>query len=375
MNKLRIILQYDFICLLILFLIIILSLIRCNINHPSKYDLNEEIFEGMLISKSFDGDKFSFIIKGKEKIKCNYYLNSEEEKNYFDSIDLGITLKLKGNLSETSSNTIPNNFNYKKYLRINRINYILNVKNIEIVSKNVDPIFYIKNIIIKKIKKCNNSDYLMMFIIGDKSLIDDEQYNIYSDLSVTHVFAISGLHISILSSLLLKVFSFFKNKKYLIVIFILFVYMNITSFSPSVVRSVVFFTFLFLNKRLSFNIDLSNVFYLTVGMILLFEPFYLYNVGFQYSSLISFTLIKYNKLINGNFLTKMIKVSLLSIFVSFPITISSNYEVNILSFLNNLLIVPYISFILYPLSLLTFVFSFLDKFYYIFIFFLEFLSK
>ena len=67
--------------------------------------------------------------------------------------------------------------------------------------------------------------------------------------------------------------------------------------------------------------------YLTVGVILLFEPFYLYNVGFQYSSLISFSLIKYNKLINGNFLTKMIKVSLLSIFVSLPITINSNYEV------------------------------------------------
>ncbi len=76
MNKLRIILQYDFICLLVLLFVIIISLIRCNIKHSSKYKIDETMLKGTLVSKSFDGDKFSFIIKGKEKVKCSYYLSS-----------------------------------------------------------------------------------------------------------------------------------------------------------------------------------------------------------------------------------------------------------------------------------------------------------
>ncbi len=375
MNKLRIILQYDFICLLVLLFVIIISLIRCNIKHSSKYKIDETMLKGTLVSKSFDGDKFSFIIKGKEKVKCSYYLSSYEEKDYYDSLDLGVTLKINGTLNEPINNTIPNNFNYKEYLNNNRIYYLFNTKSIEVTSRNISIIYKIKNSIINRIKKYNNSNYLMMFIIGDKSLLDDNQYKIYSNLSVTHAFAISGLHISILSLILLKIFGFLKDKKYILVIIILLIYMSLTSFSPSVVRSVMFFTLLYFNKRLNFNLELYNVFYLTISFILLVEPYYLYNVGFQYSSLITFSLIKYNKIINGNSFMKMIKTSLLAFFVSLPITINSNYEVNIFGFINNLIFVPYISVLLYPLSLLTFIFKFLDNIYYIFISVLEFISN
>ena len=375
MNKLRIILQYDFVCLLIVISVIVFSLVRCNIIYSSKYNIDETELEGTLISKSFDGDKFSFIIKGKEKVKCSYYLSSLEEKEYYESLDLGVTLKLNGTLNEPSENTIPNNFNYKNYLRLNRINYTFSVKNIDVTSNNINVIYTLKNSIINRIKKYDNSDYLMMFIIGDKSTFDKNQYSVYSDLSVTHAFAISGLHISILSMLLLRIFKFLNDKKYILVIFILLVYMCLTSFSPSVVRSVVFFSMIYLNKRLNFNLELYNVFYLTISLILLIEPFFLFNVGFQYSSLISFVLIKYNKIINGNSITQLIKTSLLAFFVSLPISVNSNYEVNILGFINNLIFVPYISFLLYPLSLLTFVFKFLDGINYIFIYVLEFISN
>ena len=374
MNKLRIILQYNFTCLIILLIVILVSFIRCNITVKSKYN-NESIINGTLISKSFDGDKFSFIIKGKEKVKCTYYLSSEEEKKYYDSLDLGVTLKLEGELNNPVNNTIPNNFNYKKYLYFNRIYKTFNVKKIKVINKNYNLLYSIKNLIINRIKKYKNNDYLMMFILGDKSLLDKEQYNIYSSLSVTHIFAISGLHISILSLIFLKVFSVFKNKKYIFVILILLLYMCITSFLPSVVRSVIFFSFIYLNKRYNFDLEIHNIFYLSISFILLIEPFYLYNLGFLYSSLISFVLIKYNKIINGNFIIKMIKISILSFLVSLPITVNSNYEVNILGFINNLIFIPFISFILYPLSLLTFIFKFLDNIYYMFIYVLEFISN
>ncbi len=375
MNKLRIILQYEFVSIVLLILCILIGLVRCNINFKSKINTNDEVFEGVIISKSFDGDKFSFFLKGKEKIKCTYYLSSLEEKEYYESLNLGSTLKLNGTFNTPNANTIPNNFNYKSYLKMNRVNYTMSVNSIVVKPKKINFLYKIKNIIINRINTSSNKDYLMMFILGDKSLLDSNQYSTYSNLSVTHVFAISGLHISLLSCIMLKLFSFFKNKKYIIVILFLLLYMVLTDFSPSIVRSVTFFIFLYLNKTYDFNLELHVLLYIAISFILIINPFYLYNTGFLYSSIISFSLIRFNKIINGNFIVKMIKISLLSFFVSLPITIQSNYEVNILGFINNLIFVPYISFLLYPLSLLTFIFPFLDNLLHIFIYVLEFLSK
>ena len=63
LNKLRIILQYEFISIVLLILCILISLVRCNINYKSKININDEVYEGVIISKSFDGDKFSFFLK------------------------------------------------------------------------------------------------------------------------------------------------------------------------------------------------------------------------------------------------------------------------------------------------------------------------
>ena len=51
--------------------------------------------------------------------------------------------------------------------------------------------------------------------------------------------------------------------------------------------------------------------------------------------------------------------------VSLPITINSNYEINILSPINNLIFVPLISTIIYPFSLITFIIKPLDNIFFL----------
>ena len=60
---------------------------------------------------------------------------------------------------------------------------------------------------------------------------------------------------------------------------------------------------------------------------------------------------------------------------SLPITLSNNYEINLLSIVSNLIIVPLVSVIIYPLSLLVFIFPFLDVILTIFISILEFINN
>ena len=131
--------------------------------------------------------------------------------------------------------------------------------------------------------------------------------------------------------------------------------MYLTDFTPSILRSGIMFILLSLNKLLNFKIETKNIMMLTFIIIVLINPFYIYNLGFQLSYLISFYLIIFAHIINKhkNYFKKLFITSLISFLVSFPIIISNYYQANLLSILLNLLFVPIISYIVLPLSFIT----------------------
>lgn len=363
MLRLKTILQYNYIYILFLLLAIFLSFIRVSFDN-SKYDINETKVEGTLINYKIDGDKFSFEIKGKEKLKCTYYIKTEEEKYRLSNLDLGITISLEGSLTESNENTIPNTFNYKKYLRQNNIFYCFNVQNFKVINKDTSIFYSIKNKIRNRIKNYKSKDYLSSFILGDKQYMSDEIKSDYQSLGVSHIFAISGMHISLLSTIILVILKKLRLKEniaYIIVIIFLLFYMFLTSFQASILRSVGLFILLYINKRFCLDIKVVNVLLLDVTILLLISPTILFNVGFQYSSIVSLSLINYSHLIKGNYVLKCLKVSLIAFLFSLPITLINNFEFNLLTVINNLVIVPFVSFILYPLSVLSFFISSLDN--------------
>lgn len=359
--RLKTILQSSNLLLILLIISIIYAFIFSNIPRKSKYDANENIIIGELITKTIDGDKLSMSIKGKEDIKATFYISNEKDLETYRNIPLGTTLELSGTLSIPSHNTIPNTFDYHDYLYYQGINYTMSVNNIKISNKKVSLFFSIKNKVIEHINKYQSKAYLLTFILGDKSALEEGVYEGYQKLGVSHIFAISGMHVSMLTGIILKLLKKLKeNTRYIIVIIFLLLYSFLTNFQPSILRSITLFILLFLNKRFSFNLPTLKVYYLAITTLLIFNPYLLYNVGFQYSSVVSYSLIKNSHLIKGNYIMQCLKISLIAFLYSLPITIMNNYEINILSTLNNLLYVPLISFIIYPLSLLTLLFPFFD---------------
>ena len=172
--RLKTILQYNYLYLILLISVIILSFIRINLNQKSCFTIKEKEFVGILTNKKIEGDLFSFELQSKEKLKCTYYMKTIEEKEFLNSLELGITLSLNGNLSIPLNNTIPNTFNYKKYLKQNKINYILNVEKLEVLNNKTSILYSIKNRIQKHISNYKSKDYINAFITGDKSLIDED---------------------------------------------------------------------------------------------------------------------------------------------------------------------------------------------------------
>jgi len=350
---------------LLIFLVLYVLIITVIIKYDTK--INGSIVEGVVVSLSVREDNISFIIKGKEKVKCTFYIDDTSKyKNL-----LGKKVEVNGEIKELYNNTIPNNFNYKKYLYNNRIYAAFKVDNIEILE--AENVFYkIKNTIISKIDNYEDTvkTYLNLFVLGNKDLLNDNVYEIYRTNGIWHLFAISGMHINLIILALNKILQKVKFQK-LIISSVLFYFMFLTTFSASVQRTTIFY---FLKSILEFfdiKIESKKILFLTAFIILLINPFMIYNSGFQYSFLITLAIMLESKYITGSYLKKIFKTSLLSFIVSLPITVNINYEINIISILLNVFYVPFISFVVFPLSILSFVFPFLSIFLSTIIYFLE----
>lgn len=369
--QLKNILQYKYILLLIL--IILISIIRTKDIDKSIYNINDNKFYGIVETYEYKDTYITFTIKGKEKLKCNYYLKSDEKIN----INYGDKLYLTGNLKKPKNNTIPNTFNYKKYLNNNNIYYILEVDKInkQISSKNL--IYIIKNKIQNRLNKYDIKGYLNAFIIGNKNNIDAETYTNYSKNGIIHIFSISGMHISLMASIILNILNKLKksDKNVLFVIVFLIIYLILTNYQASITRSIIFYIVLNLSKLKKLKLSSLDSLSIAISLILLFAPKFINNIGFLYSSTVSFSLLYFKDKFNKNYILNLLYVSFISFLVSLPITVSLNYQVNILSIFINIIFVPLVSFILYPLSLLTFIFPFLIQIFNLFINITEYISN
>lgn len=369
--QLKNILQYKYILLLIL--IILISIIRTKDIDKSIYNINDNKFYGIVETYEYKDTYITFTIKGKEKLKCNYYLKNNEKIN----INYGDKLYLTGNLKKPKNNTIPNTFNYKKYLNNNNIYYIPEVDKInkQISSKNL--IYIIKNKIQNRLNKYDIKGYLNAFIIGNKNNIDAETYTNYSKNGIIHIFSISGMHISLMASIILNILNKLKksDKNVLFVIVFLIIYLILTNYQASITRSIIFYIVLNLSKLKKLKLSSLDSLSIAISLILLFAPKFINNIGFLYSSTVSFSLLYFKDKVNKNYILNLLYVSFISFLVSLPITVSLNYQVNILSIFINIIFVPLVSFILYPLSLLTFIFPFLIQLFNLFINISEYISN
>lgn len=366
MKRLKIILQSKLILSLSLVFIIFYVLILTKvIQYRSNIPANTSNIEGIILDYTIDGDKLSILLKAKEKIQVTYYIKSEEEKNDLQAkLKLGLTINLAGELKEASNNTIPNTFNYKKYLYNKRIYWLMTANKITVISKDIAFFYKIKNTLVTKINTYHKtSSYLHAFILGINKGIDNDVHQDYQNNGVTHLFAISGMHISFLVAAMTLLFKKLKFKEktidFIIICFLLF-YMFLVGLSASVVRASLLYIFLLLNKKLNLNLSSCIILYWLFFLLIIINPFYIYDLGFAYSFLTSFGLMLFSSKIKGNYLKMTFLVSMVTFFFSLPITLYNFYEFNLLTIMNNIIMVPMVSIFLFPLSLLTFILPILE---------------
>ena len=366
MKKLKNILQCNYAFYILLVISLIYSFVFINfIIVKSNYKDNDKKLYGIVIDYKKSNDKVTIWVEGKEKVLVNYY--SDINVSYGDYI------YVYGEFKKPKENGNFNLFNYKRYLLSNKINYVVTASKITIIKKN-DNIFYtLKNNLLKRIESANKSKgYILAFLYADKSLIEKDIYTKYQKIGVSHLFAVSGMHVSLISIVLLKLLNKIKERKrYIIVSIFLSIYLFLTNFTISMVRATFQFILFFINKSFKLNIDNSNLVLFLFSILVIINPYNIYNIGFLFSFIISFTLIRCSKLIKGKFIIKSLKISLISFFSSMPVLINNFFEVNFLGIILNIIYIPFVSYILFPLSLVTVLFPSLDNILYMFISYFE----
>ncbi|MDD4036442.1 MAG: hypothetical protein PHS45_03895, partial [Bacilli bacterium] len=177
MLKLRIILLYDYLYLILTIIVLTSSLVYTNtVIRKSKYFGNEKVIEGYIHNYNIDGNKLTINIIGKEKLIGNYYFTNICEKEEFNNIyRLGDYIKIMGEIKTPSNNTVFNLFNYKKYLYNNNIYYLFNIDTIEKISGNKKIRYNLKQRIINHINNIKHSStYLKLFILGDNTNLNKD---------------------------------------------------------------------------------------------------------------------------------------------------------------------------------------------------------
>jgi len=294
------------------------------------------------------------------------------------NINLGDKVKIIGNLNELKGNTNFNLFNYKNYMLSKNTYYNMNINKIVLIEKNKNIFYKIKSYLIKRISNIKGGNYLNTFILGDSSYINNDVLESYRTNGISHLFSVSGMHITLLSSIILFILNKITNKNinYFIVIFFLLFYMFLTNFTPSVIRATFLFIFISLNKLLKLNLSTFRMLLIILLINLIINSYNIYNVGFKFSYIISLYLIAFNKIINRNknYIVKIFVTSFISFLVSIPILINNYFSINLMTVFNNIIFVPLISLIIFPFSLIVILVPYLDFIYKILINILENLS-
>lgn len=364
MKRLKTILQSRYIFKILTILILIITIIYTKY-YPFKsvFNTNDTEFIGIVEDYIIKDNQIKISLKSKERIIVTYKYTGK----VFNNLSYGDKIKVTGVLKEPSTNNIFNNFNYKKYLYNKKIYYIIEASKIDKIQNNNNHIYTIKNLLYTRINNLKSSNYIKALLFGDNKL-DKEIKISYQINGISHLFSVSGFHINFITSIIyfyLDRVTYNKKIKYITVDIFLVLYLLLCN-TTSLLRCTVMNILLSINHLLKLNIKKIDIVLLTLILCIIINPFIIYDIGFIYSYTISFFLILYkNKYKTNNKLLKIIYISLISFLVSLPINIYTSYEINLLSIILNIIIVPIVSLILLPLSLLTLIFPILDNILYL----------
>ena len=125
-------------------------------------------------------------------------------------------------------------------------------------------------------------------LLGNKADIEQEVLDSFSNTGAMHVLAVSGLHVGIILIIFQYILGFFsrwitRKQAIFFSVVLIWGFGLLSGASPSVIRAVVMFSILALGQLLSRKNNGMNNLILSAIILLMYDPYYLFDIGFQLS--------------------------------------------------------------------------------------------
>lgn len=206
------------------------------------------------------------------------------------NVDLkfGDVIRISGDFSKGDVARNYKGFHYRNYLKQSKIYGSMYSKEAELLKHEntlFEKIFHLKMKLYKVLDvtyRENTNAFLKGILLGDSSNLDDEVKENFKNSSMSHVLAISGMHISYViigvQFILDKIINRRKLKNYIIICILMF-FVLITGAAPSCMRACIMSGMLLLSQ----NFYRKNNFYVTIVftffVLLFINPYYIFAVG------------------------------------------------------------------------------------------------
>ena len=199
-------------------------------------------------------------------------------------------------------------------------------------------------------------------LIGYTNDLDKDLVQAYSNTGVVHIIAISGMHLALIYVLLVWLFAKIpgiNKSKWLQLILILaclWMFSLLTGASASVLRAAVMFSFIAFGKNFFKQTSIYNSLAASAFVLLCYNPYYLWAVGFQLSYLAVLSIVIFQKpiyncmYIKNKWLDKvwqLMAVSTAAQLLTFPVCIYYFHQFPNLFLICNMIAVPLSGIILY----------------------------
>lgn len=294
-----------------------------------------------------------------------------KKENLPEDFQIGNRLLISGTLYEPKEPSNPHQFDYKKYLAFKSIygQLYADVSTLQISSETEKTVWFyaarFRNNIIQNLKNSGfgneELNVAIALILGQQQDISPELLKDYQFAGAVHILSVSGLHVGCLMLFIGFLLSPLPKTgtgsilKLFIVLAFLWIFALIANFSPSVTRSVVMFSFVAIGKYAHRKTNIYHTLLVSVFIILLFEPSFIFDVGFQLSYCALFFIVWLQPLFSSlwkpkykavNYFWDILTVSFAAQIGTFPLSLYYFHQFPGLFFITNLLILPLLGIIM-----------------------------
>ncbi|MFY0689182.1 MAG: ComEC family competence protein [Cyclobacteriaceae bacterium] len=351
-----------------------LAYYKCDLNdgqHYTHVSGKVSAFSGEITSDYLEKDKYfrfevtldRVLVEKEQSVRGKIHLYIKKPVTFLP--EYGDHILVSSSFSPIPEPLNPGEFNYREYISKSQI-YGQCFVTTDQVAIEINDKFSLMNLAIDLRRKSiarlrqlitseRESSIAIALILGVKDYLDNDIKTAYSSAGAMHVLAVSGLHVGIVFLMINGLFRAFGSSKLLMTIRCCFLIISVWSFalltglSPSVTRAATMFSVLAVKDVLGERTNIYNSLGFAAFIILIFEPYHIYSVGFQLSFIAVFGIVYFYPLIYqlfsisnylGDLIWSITCISIAAQLATFPLTSYYFHQFPTYFMISNLAVIP-----------------------------------